>query len=210
MATIGYAGLPIPGGGDGPTVPGHLAELATAIDPHLVQHVTDLAARNATLSAAPVHTLAIAADGTTWVKVSTGNVWVTIWEPIQDWQPITLASGFEAGQTNPECRIDRGQVYMRGRIQRTDSQPILTAGGAKLGTVPDDFIPEQIASFAGGASTTGDAINGVCRVETFSPDQDANSLGGRGSIIAYSQDGTQDAGTPGLMWVDISGSYWLD
>ena len=43
MATIGYAGLPIPGGGDSPTTPGHLADLAEAIDPHLWQHVTNLA-----------------------------------------------------------------------------------------------------------------------------------------------------------------------
>jgi hypothetical protein len=70
--------------------------------------------------------------------------------------------------------------------------------------VPDDCIPEQIASWDGGQSLTGDPSTAVGRMEAFSPDQDSNALGGRGSLIWYSQDGT---GTP---WVDISGSYWLD
>ncbi|MFF4040557.1 hypothetical protein [Streptomyces sp. NPDC001816] len=210
MATIGYAALPIPGGGDSPTTPAHLAELAEAIDPHLWQHVTNLADRDARLSDAPAQTVAVGPDGTTWVKVSgTTNTWATIWEPFEDWQPLTLASGFEAGQTLPECRIDRGKAHLRGRIQRTDGQ-LISANGVKLGSVPTDFIPQQISSFTGGASLTGDAMTGVCRIEVFSPDQDANSLGGRGSIIVYSQDGMQDSGTAGLMWVDISGYYWLD
>ncbi len=210
MATIGYADIPVPGGGDGPTVPGHLADLAEAIDPHLWQHVDDLADRNATLNTAPKWTVAVAGDGTTWVKTSDStNTWATLWEPLADWQPLTLASGYEAGQTTPEGRIDRGHVYLRGRIQRTDGQ-LIPAAGVKLGTVPDEMIPEQISSFAGGASLTGDAMTGVGRVEIFSPDQDANALGGRGSLIWYSQDGMQDSGTPGVAWADISGSYWLD
>lgn len=210
MATIGYAGLPVPGGGDSPTTPSHLAELAEAIDPHLWQPVNNLADRDARLSAAPVQTVAVSPDGTTWVKTSgVSNIWATIWEPFPAWAAITLASGFEAGQTDPEYRIDRGKVHLRGRIQRTDGQLIASAG-VKLGTVPTAAIPAQISSFAGGASITGDAMTGVCRIEIFSPDQDANALGGRGSLIVYSQDGSQDAGTPGLMWVDISGYYWLD
>lgn len=210
MATIGYAGLPIPGGGDSPTTPGHLAALAEAIDPHLWQAVANLADRNSRLSAAALRTVAVAPDGTTWVKTSAvTNTWATVWEPFQDWQPITLASGYEAGQTLPECRIDRGKAHLRGRIQRTDGQ-LIPAAGVKLGTVPTSYIPSQICSFAGGASITGDAMTAVCRVEVFSPDQDANSLGGRGSLIVYSQDGGQDGGTAGLMWVDLSGYYWLD
>jgi hypothetical protein len=210
MATFGYAQLPVPGGGDSPTAPGDLAELAEAIDPHLWQHVADVADRDTLLSAAPAQTVAVALDGTTWVKVSSvSNVWITVWEPVADWEPITLASGYEAGQTTPEARIDRGRAYLRGRIQRTDSG-LITTSGVKLGTVPTDYIPAQICSFAGGASLTGDAMTGVGRVEVFSPDQDANALGARGSLIWYSQDGTQDSGTGGVAWVDISGSYWLD
>lgn len=210
MATIGYANLPIPGGGDGPTTPGHLADLAEAIDPHLVQHATDEADRNTRYSTAPAQIVVVALDGTTWVKVSSDtNTWVTVWEPLADWQPLTLASGYEAGQTSPEGRIDRGMVHLRGRIERTDSG-LIAAAGVKLATVPDAFIPAQISSFAGGASLNLDAMTGVGRVEVFSPDQDANSFGGRGSLIWYSQDGSQDGGTAGVSWVDISGSYWLD
>lgn len=210
MATIGYAGLPIPGGGDSPTTPGHLADLAEAIDPHLWQHVTNLADRDSRLSAAPLQTVAVAPDGTTWIKTSgTTNTWATIWEPYAAWTAITMASGFEAGQTDPEYRIDRGKVHLRGRIQRTDGQ-LIAAAGVKLASVPTAAIPAQISSFAGGASLTGDAMTGVGRVEIFSPDQDGNALGARGSLIWYSQDGIQDSGTPGVMWVDISGYYWLD
>jgi hypothetical protein len=210
LATIGYADLPVPGGGDGPTVPGHLADLATAIDPHLWQHANDQADRDTKYSTAPAQTVVVALDGTTWVKVSSStNTWITVWEPLADWQPLTLASGYEAGQTTPEGRIDRGQVHLRGRIQRTDSG-LITSAGVKIGDVPTAFFPAQLASFDGGASLTGDALTAVGRVEVFSHDQDANAFGAAGSIIWYSQDGTQDGGTPGVAWVDISGSYWLD
>lgn len=210
MATFGYVDLPVPGGGDGPTMPGDLAELATAIDPHLWQHANDEADRNTKYSAAPVRTVVVALDGTTWVKISdVSNTWITVWEPVADWQPLTLASGFEAGQTTPEGRIDRGRVYLRGRVERTDSG-LIAASGVKLGSVPTEFIPAQISSFAGGASLTGDAMTGIGRVEVFSPDQDGNAFGGRGSILWYSQDGQQDGGTAGVAWVDLSGSYWLD
>lgn len=209
MATFGYAGLPVPGGGDGPTMPGHLAELAEAIDPHLWQHADDEADRDTKYSTAPALTAVVALNGTVWIKTSSGSTWVTVWEPLQEWQPLSLASGYEAGQTVPEGRIDRGKVSLRGRIQRIDGG-LVPAAGVKLATVPSDFIPEQISSFAGGASLTGDPMTGVGRVEIFSPDQDANALGARGSVIWYSQDGIQDSGTPGVVWVDISGSYWLD
>jgi hypothetical protein len=209
VATIGYAELPIPGGGDGPTVPGHLAELAEAIDPHLWQHVTDLADRNTRFSAAPVWTVAVAANGTTWVKTSTSNVWATLWEPLQDWQALTLATGYEAGQTLPEGRICNGQVHLRGTIQRIDGQ-LISSNGTKLATVPTALIPSQIARYAAPSSMTGDAMVGTCRMEVYSPDQDGNAIGSRGSVVVWSQDGQQDSGVAGLAWVDISGSYWLD
>lgn len=203
MATVGYAELPIPGGGDAPVGPGALAELALAIDPHLVQHVVDQAERDAQYAAAPLHTLVSAENGSLWLKTSaTANTWAVISEPLAAWRPITLASGYTAGQTTPEVRIDRGQVHLRGRIEKTDGT-VIPIGGTKLATVPDDCIPDELSSWAAGQSVTGDPMTAVGRCEVFSPDQDANSLGGRGSLVWYSQDGT---GTP---WVDISGSYWL-
>jgi hypothetical protein len=210
VATIGNAELPIPGGGDSPTGPAQLAELAEAIDPHLWQHVTNLADRNARLDEAPLQTVAVAPDGTTWVKISgTTNTWATIYEPLPAWQPLTLAAGYESGQTLAEGRIYSGQVHLRGTIQRTDGQ-LISANGTKLATVPTALIPSQIARYAAPSSMTGDAMVGACRMEVYSPDQDANAIGGRGSVVVWSQDGQQDSGTPGLMWVDISGSYWLD
>ena len=46
MATIGYAQLPVPAGGDSPTVPADIAELAEAVDPHLLHLVDDQADRD--------------------------------------------------------------------------------------------------------------------------------------------------------------------
>lgn len=204
MATVGRAQLPIPGGGDAPVGPGALAELALAIDPHLLQHVADKAERDAEYDDAPLHTAVTADDGSLWIKTSAStNTWATLYEPLQDWRPLSLAAGYTAGQTTPEVRIERGMAHLRGRIEKSDGTVIATAG-VKVATVPDDCIPAQIASFDGGASLTGDPVTAVGRVEVFSPDQDSNALGGRGSVVWYSQDGT---GTP---WIDISGSYWLD
>ncbi|MFD5838231.1 hypothetical protein ACFWHV_32480 [Streptomyces collinus] len=204
MATVGRAQLPIPGGGDAPVGPGALAELALAIDPHLLQHVVDKAQRDAEYADAPLHTAVTAADGSLWIKTSSSaNTWAVVHEPLQAWRPVSLAAGFAPGQTSPEVRVDRGQVHLRGRIEKADGTTI-GLSGVKLGTVPDDCIPEQLASWAGGQSIAGDPATAVGRMEAFSPDQDSNALGGRGSLIWYSQDGT------GTSWVDISGSYWLD
>lgn len=211
MATIGNAALPIPAGGDSPTTPAHLAELAEAIDPHLWQHVTNVADRDSRLSGTPIQTVALAPDGTTWIKLSSStNTWATIWEPLAAWTAITLASGYEAGQTLPEYRIYNGQVHLRGTIQRTDGA-VIPVSGVKLASVPTAAFPAQLARLNGGASLTGDAMTGVGRVEVFSHDQDSNSLGAAGSVVWYSQDGSQvSGGTPGVFWADISGYYWLD
>lgn len=210
MATIGYAGLPVPGGGDGPTVPGNLAALAAAIDPLLWQPVTNLADRNARLSGALVRTVAVAPDGTTWVKTSSStNTWITLWEPVQAWQTLTLASGYSAGETIPQVRIDRGQAFLRGRIALT-SGALIPISGVKIASVPTTAIPTKLVCRATGASLSGDAMVGAGRLEVFSPDQDGNTAGGRGSIVWYSQDGIQDGGTGGVAWVDIGCSYWLD
>lgn len=211
MATFGYAELPVPGGGDGPTMPGHLADLAEAIDPHLWQHVTNVADRDSELSGAPAQTVAVATNGTVWVKISSvANSWVTVWEPLPAWQPISLASGYGAGETTPEIRItNNGHVFTRGRILRT-SGALLPVAGVKLGTVPSAAIPDQLACWTGASSLTGDAMVGAGRVEVFSEDQDGNALGGQGSLVWYSQDGMQDGGAAGVYWADISGDYWLD
>ncbi|MGV4890420.1 hypothetical protein ACSR0Z_28150 [Streptomyces viridosporus] len=210
MATIGYAALPVPGGGDSPTTPGHLADLAAAIDPRLWQHVTNLADRDTRLSGAPARTVAVASNGTTWVKTSSStNTWITIWEPLPAWQPITLASGYVAGETTPQLRIWQGRVWTRGRIARADGT-LLPAAGVRLGSVPNAAIPAQLGAWAGTSSLTGDAMTGTGRVEVFSADQNGNALGNQGSLVWYSQDGMQDGGTPGVFWADISGFYWLD
>ncbi|MEV6836761.1 hypothetical protein AB0N17_20015 [Streptomyces sp. NPDC051133] len=204
MATVGRAQLPIPGGGDAPVGPGALAELALAIDPHLVQHVVDKAERDAQYADSPLHMLVSAENGSLWMKTSaSSNTWAVIYEPLADWRPVTLASGFTAGQTTPEIRIDRGQVYLRGRVEKSDGTTI-GISGVKLGTVPDDCIPSQLESWAAGQSITGDPVTAVGRMEAFSHDQDSNSLGGAGSLVWYSQDGT------GTTWVDISGRYSLN
>lgn len=204
MATIGYADLPVPAGANSPTIPADIAALAEAIDPHLWQDADDEADRDTRYSTAPALTAVRAPDGSAWIKTSSvSNTWFTICQPVEAWRPVSLSAGFEAGQTDPEARIDRGQVHLRGRIQRIDTTGI-AIGGVKLGAVPTDCIPDQICSWSGGASLTGDPTTGVGRCEVFSPDQDGNALGARGSLIWYSQDGT------GVAWVDISGSYWLD
>jgi hypothetical protein len=203
MATVGYAGLPIPGGGDAPIGPGALADLGSAIDPHLLHHVANVGERDSTFATAPLHTAVTANDGTLWLKTSAStNTWATVWEPDPGWRPLPLATGFEADQTDPQVKRIGNQVWLRGRIRRTDGTNI-APNATKLGEVPDDCIPPQLASYAGGSSITGDPIVGVARFEVYSP---LNTLQDPGSLMLYSQDGD----TYGFTWVDISGSYWID
>ncbi|MDX2863502.1 hypothetical protein PV338_46075, partial [Streptomyces scabiei] len=99
MANLGYAELPVPAGGQSPTVPAHLAALAEAIDPHLRQTATDLADRTTKYATAPAHTLVTADDGTMWLKISSvADTWVTIWEPPPLWDlTLTLSAGLQEG-----------------------------------------------------------------------------------------------------------------
>jgi hypothetical protein len=203
LATIGYAELPVPGGADSPTTPGHLADLATAIDPHLVHHVANVSQRDQKFADAPLHTAVTAADGSLWLKTSaTSNTWATVYAPDPGWRPVSLASGYEEDQTVPEVKRIGNQVWTRGRIRRTDGTPI-APNATKLGNVPGDCIPKQLATFAGGSSMTGDPIVGVARFEVYSP---LNTQQTPGSLMLYSQ----DAEAYGFTWVDISGSYWID
>ncbi|WP_405960620.1 hypothetical protein OG235_24820 [Streptomyces sp. NBC_00024] len=208
MPTIGYAELPVPAGADAPDVVGALAALATTLDPHLVQHVTDLADRNSTLSTAPQHTVAVADDGTTWIKTDSGsNTWVTVWEPLPVWQNVTLASGYQssAGYT-PQARLIGKQVSLRGRIERTDGQ-VIANNGVMVGTVPTACIPqEQVGAYAGTCSLAGDVVIGVGKLEVLETGT-SSTLGDAGDITWWSQDGPTATGTP---WIAINGEYWID
>jgi hypothetical protein len=208
LPTIGYAQLPVPAGADTPDVVGALADLATALDPHLVQTVTDLADRNSTLSTAPQHTVAVADDGTTWIKTDGGtNTWITVWEPLPAWQNITLASGYQSsGGYAPQARLVGKRVSLRGRIERTDGQVIPT-NGVMLGTVPTSCIPqEQVGQYAGTCSLANDVVIGVGKVEILEVDT-SSTLGDAGDLTWWSQDGPTAAGTP---WIGINGEYWID
>ncbi|WP_406202572.1 hypothetical protein OG331_31720 [Streptomyces sp. NBC_01017] len=203
MATVGYAKLPIPGGGDAPVGPGNLADLGLAIDPHLVQHVVDKAERDSQYASAPLHTVVSAENGSLWVKTSaTANAWATVYEPLPAWRPVSLASGYQAGEFQPQVRLMGQRVHLRGRIVRTDGT-VFPVSGVKIGDVPADCQPAVYASWAGGSGISGDPVVGVGRVEVLG-NVSGSSLGGVGSIVWFSQDGS------GVPWVDISGSYWKD
>ncbi|MFF9894982.1 hypothetical protein [Streptomyces longispororuber] len=203
MATIGYADLPVPSGGDGPDVVAALAALAEAVDPHLVQHVADLAERNSTMADAPVHTVVTAADGTAWIKTASG--WVTLSEPLQAWQStITLKSGFEEGVTDLGLRRKDGvHVYIRGRIQRTDGQLIYDPNAVNLGSVPSSLIPAELVTWTGTCSMSGATTDASGRLEILGQGT-SNAYGVAGDILWWYQ------GTDGTAWVDITGDYWLD
>lgn len=203
MATVGRAQLPIPGGGDAPLGPGALAELALAIDPHLLQHVADTAERDAEYADAPLHTVVSAENGSLWIKTSsTANTWATIYEPLPAWRQVTPASGYQSGEFQPQARRIGKRVHLRGRFVRTDGT-VFPLSGVKIGDVPADCQPALYGSFAGAASISGDPTIGVGRVEVLGAGS-SSSLGGNGSIVWFSQDGS------GVPWVDISGSYWID
>ncbi|MFJ2113129.1 MULTISPECIES: hypothetical protein [unclassified Streptomyces] len=203
MATIGYADLPVPGGGDGPLGPAAFAMLAMAVDPHLVQTVANRAERDTLYSGAPIHTIVTATDGTVWKKTSSSsNTWVTWWEPTPAWRAVTPATGYQAGEFAPLARTVGGQVHLQGRLQRIDGG-VFPVSGIKIGSVPADCRPAKYGSWAGGAGLTGDPVNGVGRLEVLG-NASSTSAGVVGDIIWYSQDGT------GVPWVDLSGSYWLD
>ncbi|GAA4688185.1 hypothetical protein [Streptomyces youssoufiensis] len=208
MATIGYETLPVPAGGDGPDVPAWLADMATAVDPHLVHDVTNLADRNSRFAGAPLCTLCVAADGTTWVKTSaSANTWVTLWEPLPAWQPVTLATGYTAsGGYTPQARLIGKRVYLRGRIERSDGQ-VVPNQGVKVGSVPSTCIPQvQIGAWAATGSLAGDVTIGVGKLEVLEVGS-ASALGVAGDITWWSQDGATAGGTP---WIAINGAYWID
>ncbi|MFJ3812295.1 hypothetical protein ACIPWE_38770 [Streptomyces sp. NPDC090073] len=206
MATIGYAQLPIPAGGDSPTVPADIADLAEALDPHLVQFATNQADRDSKYATAPAQTLVIATNGTSWVKTSSStNTWATIWEPLQDWQNlITLSAGLEQGDVGLGIRVkDDKHVYLKGRVQRSDNANLQDANAVNLGAVPAEMIPDGLRTWAGTCSMGGDTTDGAGRLEVLGSNT-SSSYGDPGDILWWYQ------GTGGTAWVDISGDYWMD
>lgn len=207
MATVGYAQLPIPGGGDAPVGPGALYEFGAAIDPHLVQHVVDQAERDATYAAAPLHTMVSAENGALWIKTSaTANTWATIYEPHPEWRPLEILVDYQEDTYTPQIRRIGKHVWVRGRIAKSD-QTVIPNGGIGIAKVPADCIPQvQIGAWAGTSSLAGDVTIGTGKLEVLDVGT-ASGLGPPGTILWWSQDGATAAGTP---WVNISGDYWID
>lgn len=205
MATIGYAQLPVPAGGDSPTVPADIAELAEAVDPHLLHLVDDQADRDNRLSDAPAQTLAIAANGATWLKSSpTANTWLTLWEPLPDWRPITLKSGFETGDVGLGIRRRDGvRVSLKGRITRTDGALIDNPNAVNLGSVPADCMPTGLRTWPGTCSMGGNTTHAAGRLEVLA-ENTASAYGQPGDLLWWYQ------GEAGTSWIDISGDYWID
>ncbi|MGC4946165.1 hypothetical protein ACLQ2N_08160 [Streptomyces sp. DT224] len=204
MATIGYAQLPVPAGGDSPTVPADIAELAAAIDPHLVQTPVDLADRNNKLADAPAQTLAIARDGTTWLKTSgTANTWITMWEPLPAWRPFTPASGMTTGDITLGVRREGMRVRLKGRVAKSDGTNLVADYAVNLGAVPSDCIPVGLRSWPASCSLNGATIQATGRLEVIGLNT-SSAYGQAGDVIWWFQD------PPGTAWVDLSGGYDLD
>ncbi|MFD8937334.1 hypothetical protein ACFV0R_19130 [Streptomyces sp. NPDC059578] len=204
MADLGLAGLPVPGGGQAPTVPAHLAPLALAIDQHLVQHAVDQADRNAKYSTAPLHTVVAAEDGSVWVKTSaTTAVWATVYEPPPAWRPVTLASGMQqTGETTPQVRRIGRRVYLQGRINRVDGLN-LTGEVVNLCRVPADCIPTELRTYPGACSLGGTTTDASGRWEILGTNS-ASAYGDPGDLLWWYQG---EGGTP---WTDLAGAVWLD
>lgn len=206
MATIGYAQLPVPSGGQSPIVPADIAALAAALDPHLRQTATDLADRTNRYSGAPVQTLVTANDGTTWLKTSSiADTWVTLWEPPPTWdRTISLKTGLQTGDVEIGLMIVDGgrKVELKGRIERTDGTKIYDANAVNLGSVPADCIPVALRSWPGTCSMAGNTTDAAGRLEVLGQNT-SSAYGVAGDVLWWYQ------GTDGTDWVDISGYYWL-
>lgn len=204
MATIGYAQLPVPAGGQSPTVPADIAAFAEAVDPHLRHTATDLADRVNKYASAPAHTLVTANDGTMWVKTSSvSDTWVTIWEPLAAWdRTMTLSAGHQQGDVSIGLMILGKQVHLKGRIERTDATNLNDNNAINLGSVPSDCIPAGLRTWPGTCSMAGTTTDAAGRLEVLGSNS-ASAYGYSGDILWWYQ------GTDGTPWVDISGSYWL-
>ncbi|MGW6008683.1 hypothetical protein [Streptomyces sp. NPDC055210] len=205
MATLGYADLPVPGGGQAPLIPADIASLAEAIDPHLRHSVANLAERTTKFSAAPAQTLVTAANGTMWLKTSgVSDTWVTIWEPPPTWdRTMTLSTGLQVGDVSIGLMIVDGgrKVEIKGRIERTDAGKIVDPNAVNLGAVPSDCIPPGLRTWVGACSMAGATTDAAGRLEILGTSS-ASAYGSVGDILWWYQ------GTDGTDWVDLSGYYW--
>lgn len=206
MATVGLAGLPIPAGGDAPAGPGALAALALAIDPHLMQHVTDKAERDSLFATAPLHTVVTAEDGSLWVKTSaTTSTWAIVYEPLPAWRPITLRTGMVQGDVALGVRRRQGtRVSLKGRVNKADGTNLNDPNAAlNLGAVPSDCIPSGLRTLPGTCSLGGATVDAAGRIEIVGLNT-SSAYGVAGDVLWWYQ------GTDGTPWVDISGDYWMD
>ncbi|GGQ81362.1 hypothetical protein [Streptomyces flaveolus] len=199
---IGRAQLPVPGGGQAPTTPGDMAALALAVDKRLVHPVDDAADRDATFGDADPGTVTVSVAGTVWVKVIDGT-WITAHEEPEAWRNLPLVAGYTGGEESPKIRRVGKQVWIRGRVERTDGGLITSSGDIKIAQVPDDCIPKALASGGAGQSILGDLEIGLGRVEVLPIGWEKPS-GGPGSVIWYSQE------APGSPWVGVDLQYWTD
>jgi len=196
----GYAGLPVWEGLDAPDWPSYTAQLVAATDPHLVQHVADINERNTRLADAPVGTLAVkTTDGTAWFKADSG--WVTWWEPIETWRTVTLDAQYSV-QTACQVRRIGNLVYLRGRANHNDNN--IPLNGSKVGTVPSDCIPTQIATGVVGLSLVGTNEVSAARLEVYGT-SNTTSLGGPGTISVW-----LGVGQENVPWTSLNCIYWLD
>jgi len=202
---VGRAKLPVPGGGQGPTVPGDLAQLALAVDKHLPLHVADVAERDELHADAPLHTLVSAENGTLWIKTSAAtNSWATIYEPLPAWQPVTPATGYQLGSPPAEYLVEGERINLAGRIEPIAEGALIPTNGVAVGSVPQAIAPASQATVLCSSSLAGDIIVGTGRVEIVGLDNPSSSWGPPGTIVWWSQEGTA-GGTP---WINLSGSYW--
>lgn len=199
---IGRAQLPVPGGGQAPTMPGDMAAFALAVDKRLVHPVDDAADRDANFGDADPGTVTVSLAGTVWVKVADGT-WITAHEEPEAWRNLPLPAGYVGGEESPKIRRVGKQVWMRGRVERTDGGLITSSGDIKIAQVPDDCIPKALASGGAGMTLLGDPVIGLGRVEVL-PHGWEKPAGGPGSVIWYSQD------PPGSAWVGVDLTYWID
>jgi hypothetical protein len=196
----GYASIPVWEGLDAPDWASYTAQLADALDPHLLQFVADLAERNTRLADAPVGTVAIKTpDGTVWCKADTG--WVTWWEPLETWRTLTLDAQYSV-QTPCQVRRVGNVAYLRGRANHDDNN--IPLNGSKVATVPSDCIPTQICTQVIGLSLVGTNEVSAARLEVYGA-SNSTSLGGPGTVSIW-----LGVGQENVPWTALDCYYWLD
>lgn len=204
MATVGFADLPVPGGGDAPAGPGEFAALALAVDRGLIQHVADKAERDSVYAEAPLHTAVSAEDGSLWIKTAAAtSTWATVYEPVPAWRPFNLAAGMVTGNVQLGVRRMGALVHIKGQIAKEDGKPLNAAYAVNLGTVPSDCVPTGLRTYPASCSLGGDTIQAVGRIDVLGSNT-SSSYGTAGDLLWWLQD------PAGTQYVDVTGLYWMD